>query len=91
VCGNPRCRLAAPTTDDSGARAGRCVEERKGDDTFVLVASEELVRDSAAFGAIFEPCERFDVVGLRQTIEMPSLVKVIVVSRRLIAHDREHK
>ncbi len=31
------------------------MEERKGDDGFVLVASEELALDSAAFDVVFEP------------------------------------
>jgi hypothetical protein len=48
-------------------------EERKGDDAFVLVTSEELALDSAAFDVLLEPCERFVVVGLQWTTEMPSL------------------
>jgi len=50
-------------------------EEWKGDDAFVLVASEELALDSATFDVLFEPCERFGIMGLRRATEMPSLVK----------------
>jgi hypothetical protein len=32
-------------------------EERKGNDTFVLVASEELALDSAALDVLLEPCK----------------------------------
>jgi hypothetical protein len=67
-------------------------EKRKGDDAFVLVASEELALDSAAFDVLFEPCDRFVVVGLRQMTEMRSLLSESNSSgQRSIAHNREHK
>jgi hypothetical protein len=50
-------------------------EERKGDDSFVLVAFEELAFDSASFDVLFEPCDRFGVVRLRRTTEMRPLVE----------------
>ena len=69
-------------------------EERKGDDASVLVASEELALDSAAFDVLFEPCERFGVVGLCRTTEIRSLLNGDGDSKsakRSIAHDRGHK
>ena len=55
-------------------------EERKGDDAFVLVASEELTLDSTAFDVLFEPCERFSIVGLHRTTEIRPLLMLIVVA-----------
>jgi hypothetical protein len=40
-------------------------DERKGDDAFVLVASEELALDSASLDVLLEPCECLGSVGLR--------------------------
>ena len=57
-----------PGPELEGAR-----EERKGDDASVLVESEEFALDSAAFDVLFEPGDRFGVVGLCWTTEMPSL------------------
>jgi hypothetical protein len=45
-------------------------DERKGDDAFVLVASEELAFDSAALDVLLEPCERLDGVGLRRSTKV---------------------
>jgi hypothetical protein len=39
-------------------------KERKGYNTLVLVAPEELVFDSAALEAVLEPCERLEVEWL---------------------------
>ncbi len=49
-------------------------KEQKGNNAFVLVVSKELILDSAAFD-VLEPCERFSVERLCQTIEMLSLFK----------------
>jgi len=85
-CTGTALRCPPPAPGPEGAW-----EERKGNDACVLIAFEELALDSTAFDVLFEPCERIGVVGLPLTTEIRSLLTVIVVSKRSIAHDREHK